>query len=75
MPNITKRERVGTEVFDVEYEEKTRTKVTNESLALNMISVYLSNTLGISSTAPTPEQLVECAEAITLKLRQANLLK
>lgn len=74
MSKLTKKERVGSEVFEVEYEEKKRTKIENESLVLEMISVSLSNLFGLNLGVPTPEVVEEWAAVITQELKAAGLL-
>lgn len=74
MPKLTqtKRERVGTEIFEVEYEETTRTKVTGESLAYEIIFNHLSSPMTLDSDTLN---VAELANELTRILKVSNLLK
>lgn len=70
----TKRERVGSEVFEVEYEEKKRTKIENESLVLEMISASLVNLTLLNEEPVSQERIAEWASVITQELKAAGKL-
>jgi hypothetical protein len=76
MPKLkkTRRERVGSEIFEIEYEEKKRTKLTEESLAAGVIFRFLTD-LEEERFSMSESERTNLSLNLVDKLTKARLLK
>jgi len=70
----TRRQLVDGELVDIEYEEKTRTKVTQESIVFEAIRLFLSSALSLSTSQPTQAQIDEWSNNLAVELKQSGLV-